>query len=132
MESKNTELKIVNKEDVKKLFEELLPWDKVELLKELANKYDSALIVEEEPYEPTCWEFVRDHDSDEILDEMNMDEILLYLRDYSSLHEVLEFFMTEGKGFRYNEKTGSREMMGFTAEEINKEVTDISMNLQYD
>lgn len=131
MDTKKSELKIVEKEDVKKLFEELLPWDKVELLQELANKYDSALIVHEpgEDYEPTCWEFVRDHDSDEILDEMNMDDIFLYLRDYSSLNEVLEFFMTRGKGLTVNPTTGNRELTGYTAEEISKEANSIAMNL---
>lgn len=112
------QLGLVSKETVENMFEELMPWDKKEFLEEYIVAYED-LLEKENDYdcdEEDCYEFVRDHDAEDILCEMSEEDLLLHLRDYSTLRDVIEFFMKRGKSWKD----------GYSKEEMIKTIEDVA------
>lgn len=127
MEKTNAEvLGLVSKEEIRKQFDEMLPWDKKEFIEKLNEDYYNLLDHPAEDDDndceyPSVWEFIRDHNSDEILSEMDMWELLAHLRDYYTIKDILEFIMREGK-------SSYRKAVGYSKEEILKIIEEIEEN----
>ena len=83
------EVKFVNKEDVKKLYDELLPWDQQEFRDELCGCYD-------EDYDPFEWvtigECVEHYGHESILEEFCNFELADQLFDYGGWDELIDKF----------------------------------------
>ena len=119
MEKTNAEeLGLISKEDVRKEFDKLLPWDKKELAEELAEVYNISN-SDDDDYEehPTVWEFVSDHDTDDILKEMSFWEIMAHLRDYYIFEDIIRFLVREGKS--------SYKLQGYSKEEFLEAIEKI-------
>ncbi len=129
MEKTNAEvLGLVSKEEIRKQFDEMLPWDKKEFIEELNEDYYNLIDHTEDDSDceyPSVWEFIRDHDSDEILSEMDMWDLLAHLRDYYTIKDILEFIMREGRTSYSRISHGSR---GYSKEEIVKIIEEIEEN----
>lgn len=83
------EVKFVNKEDVKKLYDELLPWDQQEFRDELCGCYD-------EDYDPfelvTIGECIEHYGHESILEEFCNFELADQLFDYGGWDELVDKF----------------------------------------
>ena len=83
------EVKIVNKEDVKKLYDELLPWDQQEFRDEISGYYD-------EDYDPFEWvtigECMEHYGHQNVLEEFCNFELAEQLYDYGGWDELIDKF----------------------------------------
>lgn len=82
-------MKIVNKEDVKKLYDELLPWDQQEFRDEIGGYFDDDY----SPFDDiTIGECLEHYGHREMLDEFCHWELAEHLCDYGGWDEVMDNF----------------------------------------
>lgn len=97
IKKRNKELGIVDIEDVDELYNKLFDWDKKDFIEK--HIYDSGYQKEqdEEVYHfDDIWEFVRDHDDDDILSEIGDDSCFAYLRNQWTLQEFIDALKDSG------------------------------------
>lgn len=114
---RNKKLGIVSLEDVEELYDELLSWDKKEFIEK--HMYDSEVGIEENDEDTynfdDVYEFVRDHDDDDLLDEIGEDSCFAFLRDRWSLSELMDAIKTGGRSWH----------RGYTDDEIILNTIDL-------
>ena len=77
---------MMSKEDIKKYFEDLLPWEREELSRELYEKY-----CEDDRGEPMCIsDALCDFNQDDILDAIGEEAISEFLCDYGGWDTLLD------------------------------------------
>jgi hypothetical protein len=94
------ELNIVNIEDVDKLYEQLLPWDKKDFVEKHLIDSGCETELDEDVYHfNDIWDFVRDHDEDDILEEIGSESCFAYVRDEWSLYDFIEALKDRGRSW---------------------------------
>jgi len=107
----NKKVNLVEIEDVEKLYDQLLSWDKSDFIE---KHQDDLIDSKENEYDEDVyhfndvWEFVKDHDDDDILDEIGDDSCFCYLRNQWTLAEFIDALKDHGRNWS----------TGYTDEEI--------------
>ena len=100
IKERNKRLGIVSVEDVEDLYSKLLTWDKVDFIKN--HIYDVDINLEDtlrEQFSESIYEFIHNHDEDEILNEIGEDECFDYLRDYWGVTDFIDALLDRGRSW---------------------------------
>ena len=106
IKERNKRLGIVSIEDVEDLYSKLLTWDKVDFIKN--HLYDADINLEDalrEEFSESIYEFIHNHDEDEILSEIGEDECFDYLRDCWGVTDFIDALIDRGKSWHTGYKT---------------------------
>lgn len=98
---RNRKLGLVSLEDVEELYDELLSWDKKDFIEK--HMWDEEVGLEQQQQETynfeDVYEFCRDHDEDDILDEIGDDSCFSYLRDQWCFTEFIDALKDHGRSW---------------------------------
>lgn len=98
---RNRRLGIVSLEDVEELYDELLAWDKKDFIEN--HMWDPEVGLEDQQKESynfeDVYEFCRDHDDDDILDEIGTESCFTYLRDQWCFNEFIDALKDRGRSW---------------------------------
>lgn len=125
VDERNKALGIVTINDVEEQFEQLLEYEKSDFIKSHLN----CVVEEDEDDDPyfehsdnynfdEVWEFVRDHDDDELLDEIGDDSAFAYLARYWNLGDFISELKANGK----------RIGQGYTDDEFVSKLNLVNLN----
>ena len=106
IKERNKRLGIVSVEDVEDLYSKLLTWDKVDFIKN--HIYDADINLEDalrEQFSESIYEFIQNHDEDEILNEIGEDGCCDYLRDYGVFTDFIDALLDRGRSWHAGYRT---------------------------
>ena len=129
IKERNRNLGIVTIEDLDELYDKLLDWDKKDFIEKhiVDSGYDAK--CNEDKYDfDDIYEFVKDHDEDDILDELGEDSCFIYLRNQWHLRDFIDALREYG----YSYSRGYSDQAILNELDLSKEDTQISILKQLD
>ena len=115
------DIKIVNKEDVYKLIEELTPWDRQELYDEIVREQEAQDTDYE--YDECDWDAsdaVYHLGEDELLDEIGYDNIFDYICNNLTLNEIMRFLLDFRATYKVQDEYTLEDIIKAATEENSK------------
>ena len=114
------DIKIVSKEDVYRLIEELTPWDRQDLYDEIAREQDTDVEYDEDECDWDASDAVWHLGEDELLDEIGYDNIFDYICNNLTLGEIMRFLLDFRARYKVQDEYTLEDIIKAATEENNK------------